>query len=299
MAQPRPARSLPLASLPPRTVPWSLHLSALFGGFFNQFGWLFFGFGMVFFWVFGANADLSGPLFAFTPVDTAPGLVLGVEGTSFSEGGDGNSMPVYRIRFAYNARGRSLEGVAYATGYAPENGVRVTVEILRWHPTVARLAGTRRAAFPALALLVVMFPLVGLGFLVPGVRDGLKATRLLRLGRLTTGKLISREVTNMSINHQPVMKLTFEFTAHDGSTSQGIAKTHQPQALEDEAEEPLLCDPADPSTAVLLDSVAGSPRLDPAGQYEPRPMSKVIPLLIVPLLSIVGHTGYLLLSLLR
>ena len=35
-------------SLPPRDVPLTVRLQVLFGGFLNQFGWLFFGFGMVF-----------------------------------------------------------------------------------------------------------------------------------------------------------------------------------------------------------------------------------------------------------
>ncbi len=288
-------RSQPLASLPPRSVPWSLHLSALFGGFHNQFGWLFFGFGMLSYWIFGANADLSGPFFTFTPVETAPGVILGVEGTSASN----NDMPVFRIHFTYSARGRVVDGIAYASGYVPNQDARVTVEMLRWDPTVARPVGTRRALFPVATLLVAIFPLLGLAFLYSGVRAGLQAARLLRVGRLATGKLIGREATNTSINNRPVMKLTFEFAAHDGSTCQVVAKTHLPQVLEDDAEELLLYDPADPSTAVMLDSLAGSPHLGPDGEYEPRPMIGVIPLLIVPLLSIVGNTGYLLLRVTR
>ncbi len=287
--------SLPLASHPPRRVPWSLHLAALFGGFSNLFGWLFFGFGMIFFWVFGANADLSGALFRFTPVETTPGRILSVEGTSSSV----NDARVYRIRFAYNARGQHYESVAYTSGYAPQKDARVTVEVLQLDPTVARVAGTRRAMFPAMALFVVVFPLVGLGFLGSGLWEGAKAARLLRVGRLATGKLVSREFTNASVNNQPVVRLSFEFTAHDGSTAVAEAKTHATRPLEDEAEELLLYDPADPSSAVLLDSIAASPRLGPDGEYEPRPMAKVIPLLIVPILSIVGHGGYLLFTLLR
>jgi hypothetical protein len=129
--------------------------------------------------------------------------------------------------------------------------------------------------------------------------EGYRAARLLRVGRLATGKLIGTEATNASINNRPVMKLTFEFTAHDGSTGLAIAKTHTPRLLEDEAEEQLLYDPADPSTAVMLDSIAGAPRLGPDGGYAPRPWATVLPLLIVPVSSLLGHGGYLVYLLMR
>ena len=44
---------------PPRDVPMLVKLRLLCGGFNNQLGWLFFGFGMIFAWAFIGQADLT------------------------------------------------------------------------------------------------------------------------------------------------------------------------------------------------------------------------------------------------
>jgi hypothetical protein len=44
---------------PPRPVPLSVRVVILFGGFMNQFGWLFVGFGLIFVWVFTLRADVT------------------------------------------------------------------------------------------------------------------------------------------------------------------------------------------------------------------------------------------------
>ena len=67
---------------PPRGVPLSLRVV----NFFNvmaQIGWFVFGFGMIFFWIFGMNADFS---FATFHVDgQTRGRVLSVKSTGASE----------------------------------------------------------------------------------------------------------------------------------------------------------------------------------------------------------------------
>ncbi|MHC4335254.1 MAG: hypothetical protein ACYSUP_15040, partial [Planctomycetota bacterium] len=44
---------------PPRPVPLSVRIVILFGGFMNQFGWLFVGFGLIFVWIFTLRADVT------------------------------------------------------------------------------------------------------------------------------------------------------------------------------------------------------------------------------------------------
>ena len=56
---------------PPRHVPWLVRSQVLFGGFASQFGWLFFGFGFIFVWIFGLNADFGGVLFSVGEVGSA------------------------------------------------------------------------------------------------------------------------------------------------------------------------------------------------------------------------------------
>lgn len=293
---PQPApRSLPAFSLPPRPVPWSLAIHVLFGGFYNQFGWFLLGFGMVFFWVFGATADLSGPLFAVLPVEKTSGVVQAVEPTNYREGGDDDDpgTPVTLVRYTYQVRGERREMVGYRSGPGPVPGTRVAVEVLRWDPRVARIEGMRRSPFGATALIVAVFPLIGAGFLFSGLRQGIQAIRLMRAGRFAAGKLIGGEPTNVHINQRPVMKLTFEFEAHDGSLHLVDAKTHQPASLEDETVEPLLYDPADPSDAVLLDGLPGPPHLSTQGTLLPAALGRAALVTILRVVTIIGHGVYL------
>jgi len=67
------------------------------------------------------------------------------------------------------------------------------------------------------------------------------------------------------------------------------AKTHEPEHLQDDAEEPLLYDPIRPSRATLLDHLPGAPRIDDMGQIQTQSPIRSLLVLIVPTLSIVGH----------
>lgn len=149
----------------------------------------------------------------------------------------------------------------------------------------------------------VIFPLIGLIAVVRVFKKGIKANRLLRNGLQTTGKLISKKHTGVWVGSRrhgdakPIYKLTFEFTAENRQNYKAVTKTEKPEKLEDEAAEPLLYDPIDPSHAVMLDALPGWPRIDDNGNI--RVGSPVwttvgaIILLIFPAAVIIGHGTYI------
>ena len=194
---------------PSREIPFSARVQFLFGGFYNQFGWMWFGFTMIHFRAF----------------------------------------------------------------------------ILHPH------AG--QAPWPAL-LVPLLFPLIGLTFMAIGLKKGLHGIRLLRRGVTGTGRLVSKKATNTQINHQTVYELTFEFTTAWGQKAKATARTHETGRLEDEAEEPLVYDPGDPSGAVMLDDLPGRPRLDDLGVTRSRDAAW-LHYLIVPGISVTGHLAWLIL----
>jgi hypothetical protein len=150
----------------------------------------------------------------------------------------------------------------------------------------------------AIGLIPFVFPLIGLVFIILGIRKGIKGNRLLAYGRLGTGRLKSKVGTSAKVNGQPVYKLTFEFVTPEGATYEAVAKTHQPEKLEDEATEPLLYDPVLPSYAAMLDDLPGSPRIDETGSIRAGSALSALLSLVVPAAGIVGHTGYICLKLL-
>ncbi len=277
----------------PRPLPLPLRSQLLFGGFMNQFGWFFFGFGMIFARVFAGNADVGAVRFWFADEKIVEGTVTAVEETGASEGGSDDSpgTPIYRIKYRYAPPedGQEREGVSYKTGFSSSTGSTVRVEYLPGNPAVSRVEGCRGAMFSMWVLFVLIFPLVGAVFVYFGFRKGIRANYLLSHGKLGWAKLKSEEPTNMRVNNRMVMKLTFEFQAEDGGTHEVVAKTHEPERLKDEGQEAVLYDPQAPSYAVLKDSLPGSPVITSEGQLCAGRPAKGMLVLVIPLLTLVGH----------
>lgn len=271
---------------PPRRVPISLQLANVFNGV-SQFGWIFFGFGMIFFWVFVGHADFSVITFRGDIVETT-GKVVRVEETGASE----NEETVMANHYEYSVAGQRLSGTSYTTGSAAAAGEDVTVEFVEGNPLRSRIAGMRRAQFGPWISFVAIFPLVGLIILYFAMKSGWRRARLLRNGLLATGKLIGKEATNMTVNDRRVYELTFEFRARDGRRCEAKARTSDTSRLEDDHAEPLLYDPEDPSKAYLLDEVPGRPEIDGTGELVGKPARAAFALAL-PALVIAGHILYL------
>lgn len=277
----------------PREVPFSVRLRVIFGGFANQFGWLFFGFGMIFVWAFALQADVTSWFLFRLPTNVTAGVVERTDSSNASE----NDVQIYEVGYTFfDQLGRQQTGTSYTAG-SPNVGGRVSVEYVRSIPSISRVSGMRRKPFGGWAVFPVIFPLIGLAFMVSGIREGLKANRLLHMGRIAFGKLTSTEYTSTSINDRPVLKLTFTFTDRAGEEWETIAKTHQPEDLRDDEEEPLLYDPDSPEIAVLLDNLPGKTEFDDHGRLIPAGPIETGKLLVIPGLSIVGHGMFLLLNL--
>lgn len=281
----------PELARPPRSLPFVLRLQLLFGGFGNQFGWFFLGFGLVFLRLFGGFADTDVLRFWLGSVKTAPGVVTSTRMTSATEGGSNRSSgtPIYEVRYTFAPDGQNRSGTSYGAGFDPAPGTAIVVEYLEGNPDVSRIQGCRGGIFPIWVLFVAIFPLVGGIFVFFGVRRGWKAHYLLSHGRLAWAVKKGSEPTNVRVNNRTVMKLTFEFEASDGRTYEIVEKTHRPERLEDNDREAVLYDPLAPSYAVMLDSLPGSPLLTPEGGFRTAGGASGVLVLILPVATVVGH----------
>jgi len=271
-----------------RKIPLSTKCSILFGGFANQFGWAFFGFGMIFFWGFAMNSDLSSLYFT--------GEVITVEGTATRstevDASEGNVTVIenqYRFR---TEDGVEFEGRSYATGQRIHAGETITIEYPEGKPQYSRIKGMRRHIFSPFVLFVVIFPLVGLIFILLGLKRSIRALRLLKYGEMTKGKLISKVRTNTKINGRPLYKMKFRYKDYMGNEFELTEKTLTPYVLEDQSEENLLYSRHKPAYAAMLDSLPSSASINAYGSIEPSSLVRVIFLMFFPLLTIVGHGIY-------
>ncbi|HVE73287.1 MAG TPA: DUF3592 domain-containing protein [Thermoanaerobaculia bacterium] len=240
---------------PPRSVPLSLRVLNFFNGA-AQLGWAVFGFGMIFAWFFAAHADFS---FATFHVDgETHGRITSVEATGASE----NEQRVYAHHYEYSVAGQAFQGVSYSTGGNASVGEEVPVDYDEGSPRRSRISGMRRATFGPFAAIVMIFPAIGFLILYFSTKSGIRRNELLREGILTTGTLIRREPTNMTVNKRRVWELTFEFIDRNGQRREAAARATDTTRLEDEQREPLLYDPQDPEKAYVLDEAPARPRLE-------------------------------------
>jgi hypothetical protein len=270
-----------------------LAIPLLVGGATGFIGWFFLGFGMIFFWVFAMHTDPTARWAFRGELVSVPGTVIDTHDTHFRQGEDGPSIYAYRYQFTYE--GQSYDGVSYREGAQAEAEVAVTVEFPPGRPERSRIRGMHSAPVPAFALFVVLFPLIGMLFVVGRWRSGWRSVRLLKHGSLAEGKLVSQEATGTTINDQRVYRLTFAFETDLGQQAQIVVKTHETQRLLDDALETLLYDPTRPSCGTTMDHLPGLPRIDERGQIAVHSTVGAYFALVLPALTLIGHGTYVLL----
>ena len=165
---------------PPRAVPLSLRVNALFGNGLSVVAWVLLLFTTPAFWGFAANAEVLAPIvFAASSARTA-GRVTATERTRSREG---KSSYVHRVAFAYQSpSGQPLTGTSYVTGTPPAVGAEMPVEYVPSWPTFSRIVGLRRAPFGASAAIALLFPAFAGFFVVFSLSQGRGTLRLLREG---------------------------------------------------------------------------------------------------------------------
>jgi len=278
---------------PPRPVPLLVRQRVLFGGMTSQMGWVFFGFGMIFFWAFVWRADLTSWYRFRGVVPVADGQVIRSSDTGASEGGSKNrrGTPIYKNEFLFLVDDREYRNASYAVGTRLAVGRRVRVQYLANDPSLARIQGMRANVFGPAVLFVLLFPSVGFGLVVFSVSRGIKACRLLSHGVPTTGRLISKEATAVKENGRSVYKLTFEFETGEGRSCTATARTNAPEKFREQGE-PLVYDPENPVRAVMLDNLPGAPHIGDDGHVYCRQPTRALLSLLVPLATTLGHGAY-------
>ncbi len=283
-----------------RQVPLTVRLKILFGGFTNQFGWFFFGFGLIFVWAFGGSETLRNLAFFSGKLKETKGTVYSVIETNYSI----NDRRVYDFMYEYVVDKKHLSGSSDGFLNDYKKGSKITVEYAASDIARSRIKGASKGIGGM--LFAMIFPSVGLCFIFFGLKKGMKGCKLLKTGKLAVGKLISTTRTNTQVNKQTVYKFTFQFTADDGQNYKATAKSHERHlfAGEDDLEvpenanandvlEPLLYLPNNPEYAILLDDLPGGPRLDEMGNVKPAYFS-FIGSLFIPGIFMTAHSWWFL-----
>lgn len=277
-----------LHDLPPRQVGLFTKAVVLFSGFLQQFGWIFFVMGSLFAWVFVPASSARYWFEAVKDWKEVPGRIVSVEPTNSAV----NEELVYRYLHSFELDGQRYTGRSFSAGQDFGEGEGVTIRYDANAPgKTSYVVGSDRAVFPAFVLIVLIFPLIGLAFVVNGIRQNVKAIRLLEIGEFTRGTMCSKEATNASVSINkttyPVFKYTFEFEA-GGHTYAASCKTHQAWLVEDEEREIILYDKFNPAFNIVYDATANMPHISEQGNLESAGIGKLV-YLVLPLMGLAIH----------
>ena len=158
-----PPPPLPAPPPPPSPAPRSLAplftVRVLFSGWVGQFGWLFCAFGMLFVAVFDPASSIK-EWFAFRgEIHTAEGVATGYDQTNMTI----NDVRVFETGYRFSMPdGREITDVSFSNGSWMEPGDFVIVEYVDGDVPLSRIAGMRRSSSGSMALIVVIFPVIGL-----------------------------------------------------------------------------------------------------------------------------------------
>jgi len=259
------------------------------GGRLGAPGWFFFGFGMIFVFIFGDKGDYSSVFVMRGKLETAPAVVTAVENTRFSEGGGKyrKGTPIYAYQYKFRAGQTNYEGTCYATGQKARVGSEVTVEFPLGWPDRSRIQGMRRAMFGPVIAVVFLFPAIVLALLLSGVVLGCRNIRLLANGETARGTLLSQAATNMRVNRRTVYKMTFQFTDLTGQLRQAVVKSSTLEKLQTSPFEFVFYDRNDPTKATLLDDLPGHQGLTNRGEIRPCGIGSMLGATVAPLFALV------------
>ena len=191
----------------------------------------------------------------------AEGTVSGSSSTMWTS----NDRRVYEIDYAFTAEdGKEYRGFSFRTGASYSPGEQVEVEYLPDRPTVNRIQGLRVNVVGMFTLFVLIFPALGLIFLIYAVArvsgQGRKNLRLLAEGDLAVGRVENLTRTLTQINRQYVYKITVGFEA--GGMYKTTYRAYGPEMeraaawQKDQTPIRVLYDPSNPDFATVVETLA-------------------------------------------
>ncbi len=235
----------------PRQLPLNLKLSVWFANIFFLFGFVFTLMGGITAGIILSKADLKSFVLSDNFTKNATGTITDVKDCNSSE----NKHTIYRFDYTFTTeKGSNYTGHSFSTSTGLQKGDEATIEYDEEKPEHSMIKGMRTAEFPIwVVLLVLIFPFIGICFLISNFVKAKKNLNILTNGILTTGKFISKTATSTKINNQTVYKVTFEFIDAQKTPRRAEVKTHHPHKLQDEAQEPVVYLPEQTENAVMLD----------------------------------------------
>lgn len=289
---------------PPRPVPLSLR-AAVMSGFKVKAGTIFVAAGVTLASYVCVPLTWRELVFSYAgPVVSTRATLLAAEPTRFKFTNSSSrfigSTKVTRYRYRFrDASGTLHDGRSYRLGKAITHdgpaGREIDVEYASSRPSFNRVIGGSPSPVPFVFNTIDIPTALAFLLLIGGVRAGWRRTRLLQRGTLALARVVSRRVNNSDRPLKPgeevnAVDIKVTFMADSGQAVTVKERiVDRADKVGDEPEEPILYDPANPQTAMLLDGFPGKPTPGPDGQWQSVGMRA--PIVVVLLLLV--HAGWI------
>jgi hypothetical protein len=239
------------------SIPIFMKITVLFFNILSFIGLAFTISGISFLVLF---TTLSGESSVNVPSDSPviQGKIESVEATNSYI----NDIQVYKFYYSYDAPdGNKYSGFSYGRSRNEQVGDMVSISYNSEVPSESQILGMENDSFPKfIYLFLLIFPIVGIALLYFGLKKGIRNVKIIQYGKVSSGSFNRKEPTNASVNKQNVYKFYFDFKADDGNSYTATGETHLTYLLEDEYREPVIYNSANPSEAVLTDTLPKSVR---------------------------------------
>jgi hypothetical protein len=236
-------------------VPLRIRILHLFGRTSFIIGFLFTLIGLAFIGYFSVQLNWNILFAGKNDLVPTSGVITSYNETQYTV----NESSLYEYRYRYYDQAKipySGFFLEYANSYQP--GQEINIEYLKNSPEVSRFTGKDRQNYDQIMFLAgIGCIIIGFLFIYPSSRRTRRERKIIMAGEPAEGKLVYAEPTNTRINEQPVYKLTYEFfTASDRAHKCSI-RSHLIRNLSEEHNELLIYDPANPTRAIVVDTLPG------------------------------------------
>lgn len=218
------------------------------------FGLIFTVFGLFFCSVFLQGLDINEIIKLNGELGETQGTITNISETSMTV----NDSRIFEYQYEYKVENTHYLWQSYNGFNSLEIGNSVPVEYNLSSPQYSIIKGYKNLMGGYGSLFVIIFPLIGILFLIASLSKGITFSKIINNGVLTHGKFSHKEATSTEINGKTVYKLYFTFEDRKNIKHTIKVKTHKTDRLTDENKELLIYKRDTPKETLLVDDLPKS-----------------------------------------
>ena len=182
---------------------------------------------------------------------TTKGIVQKIEDTQYGENDRDIMLVAYHF---YTEGGEKRQGMSYYLGDNLKIGDTVEVIYRKDAPSSAKLKKGREKPFSLLALIVLLFPLLGFGAFIKALVSGYRRLRIFKGGQKTNALLIDIQYADEKDDGDDVFNVLYEYKV-EGKAYQIATKTTNPDKYKHTPTKVVYYNAQNPQDAFLEDEL--------------------------------------------